>query len=106
MHRELGEPEFRTILELFLDEIEAAVRRPAAAGTAEFEAQLHFLKGSAWNIGLSDFGALCQVCEALAIRGCADQVDPATLAECYALSRQVLMRDLDRMLARGRDAVA
>ena len=104
MHRELGDPDFRTILGLFLDEIEDAVARLDAVPPEGLETRLHFIKGSAWNIGLAEFGRLCQSCEGQVVRGRADQVHAAALADSYAMSRQILMRDLDRVLGGHADA--
>ncbi len=98
MHRELGDPDFRAILDLFLDEIEDAVMRLDTVPPDGLGTRLHVIKGSAWTIGLAEFGRLCQSCETQVMRGRADQVRTAALTDSYAMSRQILMRDLDRVL--------
>ncbi|WP_162630595.1 hypothetical protein [Paracoccus endophyticus] len=47
MHRDLGDPDFRAILDLFLDEIEDAVMRLDTVPPEGLGTRLHVIKGSA-----------------------------------------------------------
>lgn len=65
LRAEIGEEDFGEILAAFLEETDAMI---AALGRAESAAEmasiLHFLKGSALNIGLSSFAEACRQAEA------------------------------------------
>ncbi len=61
LRSEIGAEDLAEVAASFLDEAGEVVRRLASAGSApDLAAQLHFLKGSALNLGLKDFAALCQ----------------------------------------------
>ena len=70
LREEIGDDSFAEVVELFLDEVEEVVMRLAAAPyPGSYEQHLHFLKGSAANLGFASFGALCQDGERQAARG-------------------------------------
>lgn len=106
LHDEVGAAEFRPLVELFLDEIEGVLMTATPADPQILEQRLHFLKGSAWNLGLRAFGAQCELWESLVRRGGAPQFDPDQLMGSYGSSKQILMRDLDRVLNGGESEVA
>jgi HPt (histidine-containing phosphotransfer) domain-containing protein len=57
---EVGEDDFAEVVELFLEEVDAVMARlRGARDLASYEADLHFLKGSAMNLGFRALGALC-----------------------------------------------
>ena len=59
---EIGEDGFAEVVELFLDEVETAIARLSPDSPArKLETDMHFLKGSAWNLGFVEFGAVCLV---------------------------------------------
>lgn len=90
LQSEIGDDGFAEVLELFLDEVEDAV---ACLGqqTGKLGNDLHFLKGSAWNLGFRQFGEICQKGERdLATRD-VDAVDLAAIRECYCLSKRQFM---------------
>lgn len=95
---EVGRAEFQPVLELFMDEVEEIVMRLSKADPAKLERDLHFLKGSAWNLGFVEFGTLCQSTEVLSRRGQTGAVSPAEIVSCYSRSKQLFMRDLARMI--------
>ena len=57
----------------------------------EMESQLHFLKGSALNLGLSDLAALCQEGERLAGQGRGSEADPARIVAIYEASKTAFL---------------
>lgn len=92
---EVGEAEFLPLVELFLDEIEGAIMAIEAADTDSLRSALHFMKGCGLNMGLTGFCLACDGWEAALVSDC-PQTD--ILLESYSASKQVLMRDIERML--------
>lgn len=95
---EIGEEDFGEVVELFLEEVEDEIevlRGGCAPDT--LEAKLHFLKGSALNLGFLQFSALCQNGESAAARGDFDAIDlPGTLAS-FDRSRAEFLDGLKRL---------
>lgn len=97
LRREIGEEGFAEVVELFLDEVETTIGRLAAAAGPELLAEdMHFLKGSAWNLGFVDFGALCHDGERRAAKGGFGRSDLDHLIECYAASKAAFLGGLAR----------
>ena len=95
LKEEIGADGFVEVADMFLDEAEGAVRA-LVAGLApeEVEGQLHFLKGSALNLGLSDLAAICQDGERRAAAGQGAVVDTAQVAAIWRASRASLLGGL------------
>jgi len=91
LQSKIGADGFSEVLELFLDEVEGVVMR-LGQRPEKLEDDLHFLKGSAWNLGFKSFGAMCQAGERMAAAGLAQQVDVPAVLECYGESKQIFMR--------------
>ncbi|AMY71770.1 Hpt domain-containing protein [Frigidibacter mobilis] len=92
LRSEIGEDGLGEVVDLFLDEVEGvALRLGTAPNPARFEDDLHFLKGSAWNLGFAGFGALCQDGERKAAAGRGAEIDIAAILACYGASRQEFM---------------
>lgn len=101
LRSEIGNDGLAEIVELFLDEVESVVMRlMAAPDPAGLEQDLHFLKGSAWNLGFAEFGAVCQDGEKRAAAGRGAEVDVAAVADCYGASKAVFMAGLAAPAAR------
>lgn len=65
LHDEIGAEDFDDIAEMFLDEVAEAIENLAAAETAQnMEADLHFIKGSALNIGFASLATIAAEWEA------------------------------------------
>jgi len=94
---EIGADSFDEVVELFLDEVDTVITRLKARPDP-------FLKGSAWNLGFADFGALCQDGERLAARGGAASIDIAAVLDCYQRSKMDFLAGLAR--AKPRDSAA
>ena len=95
---EIGAEDFGEVVEIFLEEVEEeiAVLRDAVPPDA-LEAKLHFLKGSALNLGFSDFSELCQTGESAAKSGQFDTIDlPATVA-VYEASKSAFLTGLETL---------
>lgn len=83
---EIGKSEFPEVVEIFLEEVDDAIAR--LEHSTELEADLHFLKGSALNLGFSDFSKACQIGELAASRGNSDAINVSEIVDCYAKSRE------------------
>lgn len=91
---EIGEEDFLAILSVFLEKTDSVMatintKMPAA----EMVRTLHFLKGSAVNIGLASFAKACQQAEREVVRsGAASSLE--ALRKIYYDTRAELLRDL------------
>ena len=93
LKEETGADGFVEVADMFLDEAEGAVRALVAGlPPTEVEGQLHFLKGSALNLGLSELAAICQEGERKAASGQA--VDMMQVAAIWQASRAGLLGGL------------
>lgn len=100
LREEVGAEDFAEVIELFLDECDDAIQNLAQAVSAsDVESQLHFLKGSALNIGFSDFAALCQSGEACAALGQVDSIDLDQITQAYWAARQAFLAQSGDILA-------
>lgn len=91
---EIGAADFAEVVELFLEEAdEVAKRLIAKQPPTDIEAALHFLKGSALNLGFNDLATLCQIGEKAAASGQAHKVDLAEVARIYAVSKARFLAD-------------
>ena len=97
LREEIGDDDFVEVADMFLEEADQTIRS-LGAGMApqDIEGQLHFLKGSALNLGLSDLAAVCQDGETRAAAGQGACVDLAQIAAVYHASRAALMNRLAR----------
>ncbi|PTV94228.1 Hpt domain-containing protein [Rhodobacter aestuarii] len=94
LRSEIGAEGFAEVLELFLDEVENVVlnlgRKPEKLGD-----ELHFLKGSAWNLGFRAFGTMCQDGERRCAAGNSESVDVPAILDCYGRSKAQFMVRVD-----------
>lgn len=93
---EFGADGFAEVLNLFLEETDA-VAAEIARGLADglVEQKLHFLKGSALNLGLTDLATLCSDGERLAAAARNGEVDLPSVVETYRKARETLMEGLE-----------
>ncbi|OYX44658.1 MAG: histidine kinase [Rhodobacterales bacterium 32-67-9] len=95
LRSEIGSDGFAEVVDLFLDEVEGVVLRlKSQPEPARFEADLHFLKGGAWNLGFAEFGALCQDGERKAGAGQRDDIDIRRIVDVYFTSREIFLAGL------------
>lgn len=70
LREEIGADDFQEIVELFLSEVEDRLETlDANKALSDLEEDLHFLKGSALNLGFERLAALCHEGEAQASSG-------------------------------------
>ncbi|GAA6200718.1 Hpt domain-containing protein [Aquicoccus sp. SU-CL01552] len=97
---EVGAEDFKEVVELFLDEVEEVIDRLRAGSPRDqLEQDLHFLKGSALNLGFSTFSDLCQDGERLAAQGKPDDVDLAAITDAYDRSKVCFLDGMREHLA-------
>ena len=95
LQAEIGPDGFAEVVELFLDEVEEVVMRlRTAPDPATYAADLHFLKGSAWNLGFAAFGTLCEDGERQAAAGRPDGVDLPRIIDSYFASKEAFLTGL------------
>lgn len=99
LRSEIGDAGFPEVVELFLEEVgEVLDALPGPDAPAELAAQLHFLKGSALNLGFGAFGALCAGGERRLRASPPRPPDLAELRDCYDRSRGKLLAGLGEAL--------
>lgn len=97
---EIGEDDFEEVIDLFLEEAdEVAMKLCGDMPFGEVESALHFLKGSALNLGFLDLARMCQDGEKAASTEQAQRVDLAAVAECYQRSKVSFLADLQSKTA-------
>lgn len=97
LREEIGDDDFLEVVALFLeetDEVAAQLEGPPDLETVE--SRLHFLKGSALNLGLSGLASLCQTGEKSAAMGNAAKVDLSAVTASYKASKAQLLASLDK----------
>lgn len=92
---ELGADAFEEVVDLFLEEVETEIETLRVPDeSVDLEAQLHFLKGSALNLGFTDFSALCLRGERTTASGQATMVDLAEILSCFDRSKAAFLTGL------------
>lgn len=97
---EIGPDDFDEVAELFLLEVEDTLSRLEGAMNDPplMQEHLHFLKGSALNLGFREMSAICSAGEADAAQGRVT-VDPMELKAVYRSSRTVFETEYARRFA-------
>jgi histidine phosphotransfer protein HptB len=99
LRAEIGAEDFAEVAAMFLDEADEAVARLSSdAGAKAMEADLHFLKGAALNLGFDALSALCQEGERRAAAG-DTAVDLEAVRTAYHGSKQAFQAGLDQAFA-------
>lgn len=100
LREEIGPEGFLEVACMFLEEAEQAVTALLEGLPVDkIGRQLHFLKGSALNLGLSDLAVVCQDGERKAAEGHGATVDPSHVAAVYHASRDLLLSLLNQVTA-------
>lgn len=84
---EVGADDFGEIIEIFLEEVEETIAElRVGIDPLALEAPLHFLKGSALNLGFTEFSRMCQQGETAAAAGQGDTIDLSAIIDGYEQS--------------------
>lgn len=97
---EIGPDDFAEVAELFLMEVEDTLSRLQSVEDDPQEVQelMHFLKGSALNLGFSQLSDMCSVAERNAALGTVS-IDLPVLKQLYRQSRAVFETEYSRRFA-------
>ncbi|MCG7623778.1 MULTISPECIES: Hpt domain-containing protein [unclassified Epibacterium] len=93
---EVGEDGFEEVIELFLEEVEGVIDKLKSGDRSQLEQDLHFLKGSALNLGFRDFSNLCFEGERLAANGQDSTIDLPGVFSSYDLSKARFLAEVDQ----------
>lgn len=88
---EIGPEDLADVVSVFLDETDEVIAGIRGLGAGQMESRLHFLKGSALNLGLTAFADLCQEGEKRAAAGLPDPVDLDRLVALYHSSKSTFL---------------
>lgn len=100
LRNEIGPEDFAEVAELFLMEVEDTLSRLNRAENTASDMQdlMHFLKGSALNLGFSDLSDICSRAESAAAQG-ELTVDIAQLNSLYRQSRSLFETEFAQRFA-------
>lgn len=88
LREDVGANDFREVVDLFLEEVgETVDRMRTSPDPAELESDLHFLKGSAANLGFETFAELCRKGEHSSAEGNPEAVDLPEIFQSFEKSR-------------------
>ncbi len=98
---EVGADDFDEVVDIFMEEVDEMIEHlRKAPDISNLEKDLHFLKGSALNLGFRDFSNLCQQGETLSANGNAKAVDVPKIVQIYDASKRTFVKDLANALVR------
>ena len=89
---EVGEDDLIEVIELFCEEVEEVLETLESTEQAQMPAQLHFLKGSALNIGLDAVANLCKEQELRLKADPGAQADIASIRAAYDACKTALVK--------------
>jgi HPt (histidine-containing phosphotransfer) domain-containing protein len=95
LRHEVGTDDLTEVIALFCEEVEETLDRIITHPSASLGDDLHFLKGSALNIGMSEVGQLCLEAEKAWRKDAPSLPDIATIAQAFRKARQALYLELD-----------
>lgn len=100
LRSDIGEDNFLEVVDMFLEEADdVVIQLDGPTDLANVESRLHFLKGSALNLGLTDLALLCQNGEKSAALGNAGHVDLQEIKSSYRASKGELLKLLGQTKA-------
>ena len=92
LRAEIGDEDLADVAAMFLEEADEVVAQLVGVlPDSQIESQLHFLKGSALNLGLSDLSALCQDGERRASLGQGNEIDLGRITAVYEASKAAFL---------------
>jgi HPt (histidine-containing phosphotransfer) domain-containing protein len=100
LREQVGAEDFEEVVDLFLEEVMEVIETLRTnPQESALESDLHFLKGSALNLGFADFSEKCHVGERQAAMGNADQVDLTAIISSFDASRHLFSEELPARFA-------
>lgn len=95
LRAEVGAEDLTEVVQLFCEEVEETLGRIIGHPSPSLAEDLHFLKGSALNIGMTELGALCQTAEKSLREDPAGSPDLAAIAAAFRKARQALYLEVE-----------
>ena len=99
LRAEIGSEDLAEVIEMFCEEVEDALSKLDGTSFENAVEHLHFLKGSALNLGFEAFSTLCASGEVAAASGDHDEIDLAEVITTYDQSKATFLADLKDRLA-------
>jgi histidine phosphotransfer protein HptB len=100
LRAEIGDDDLHEVIDLFLEETDEVIARlDDGVDVSELESLLHFLKGSALNLGFCDLAEICQDGERKAANADGGSVDLHKVIDLYCASRKAFKDGLSPHLA-------
>lgn len=96
LEEDIGPEDFSDVVILFLEEVDSTVEELKTAppeSAEELAPVLHFLKGSAYNLGFREFGDYCSDGERLVLEGQGQRVALDNVIRLYTKSKQQFFAD-------------
>lgn len=98
LRNEVGAEDFQEVFEMFLEEVEETMGRMVSVpNPAVLEEDMHFLKGSALNLGFKGFSNLCEIGEKAAKTGQTGTISLDEVWEVYAVSKIAFKEQFNTM---------
>lgn len=94
---DIGAEDFNEIIEVFLEEVETELAELSNKPTSELGASMHFLKGSALNLGFEEFSEKCHAGEKMAADNRAEFIDLADVQASYAASKEKFLENCTKI---------
>ncbi len=95
LREEIGTEDFEEVVEIFLEEVEEEIDRLRTQSSPDnLENTMHFLKGSALNLGFSKFAELCQRGETAAADGESLNLEITAVTDCFDQSKAAFLDQL------------
>ncbi len=91
LKQEVGEDDFVEVVGIFCEEVEEVLGQLPSTPASAMVEKLHFLKGSALNIGMSDVGELCRSEEERLKAAPGATADIAAIEATYQASKSELI---------------
>ena len=95
LQEEVGEDSFIEVIEMFFEEVEDVLSRLDCKDAEQLKTGLHFLKGAALNIGMSEVSNLCREAEGAAAADNAATADIEGIRIAYDGSKAELGQIFD-----------
>ena len=90
LREEVGEADFGEVLDMFFEEVAAVLEELGSGSTDATKSELHFLKGSAMNIGMSDVSSLCREFETALAADPKEVVDIDAIRQAFLASKEAI----------------
>jgi len=95
LREEVGAEDFGEVVDIFLEEVDEVIDRlRLSLNPSSYESDMHFLKGSALNLGFAALAALCSDGEREAATGSAKGVDIGAVIQSYTASKAEFLSHL------------